>query len=81
MNHIEHLILPSSQEQTYLEFDLDAETLALVQELAAEERVTPFEMCVALLRERCGSHGLNTDAEATVTRSGVPQEGNLMGVI
>ena len=55
MNRIEHLILPQCQDQTYLEFDLDAETLALVEELAAEERVTPFEMCVTLLRERCGS--------------------------
>jgi hypothetical protein len=55
MNRIEHLISPPSQAQSYLEFDLDAETLALVEQLAAEERVTPFEICVTLLRERCGS--------------------------
>ena len=35
-----------------LEFDLDAETMALVEKMAAEEQVTPFEMCAQLLRER-----------------------------
>jgi hypothetical protein len=51
MNRIANSTLPSHRDQSYLEFDLDAETLALVEELAAEERVTPFEMCVSLLRE------------------------------
>lgn len=59
MNDIALTNLPRSRNQTYLEFDLDAETLDAVQELAAEERVTPFEMCLTLLRERC--RGLVTD--------------------
>jgi len=43
---------PSRRDRRYLEFDLDAETMALVEEMAAEDQVTPFEMCVQLLRER-----------------------------
>jgi hypothetical protein len=52
MEIIETTELPGRRDGSYLEFDLDAETLTLVEELAAKERVTPFEMCVTLLRER-----------------------------
>jgi hypothetical protein len=38
-------------ERQYLDIHLDAETMAEVERLAAEEGVTPFEMCVILLRE------------------------------
>ena len=53
MELIESTDLPARQGHSYLEFDLDAETLILVEEMAAKEGVTPFEMCVTLLRERC----------------------------
>jgi hypothetical protein len=59
MNRVELAELPQPRNQSYLEFDLDAETMALVEKLAVEEGVTPFEMCVTLLEERC--KGLATD--------------------
>jgi hypothetical protein len=42
---------PKRKNREPVEFDLDAKTMALVEKLAEEEQVTPFEMCVILLKE------------------------------
>ncbi len=44
-------------KRSFLEFDLDEETMTVVEELAAAEKVTPFEMCVTLLREAVAGVG------------------------
>jgi hypothetical protein len=44
-------------ELEYVEFELDAETLRQVEELAREADCTAFEMCVTLLRERLAASG------------------------
>jgi hypothetical protein len=44
---------PTGQtDREYLEFDLEPETMATVEQMASEAGVSPFEMCVILLRER-----------------------------
>ena len=38
-------------EKEYLAFELDGETMAQIEALAKEAKVTPFRMCIILLEE------------------------------
>ena len=44
-----------TKETEYLEMELDAETMAEVEELAKESNVPPFDMGLILLREAISS--------------------------
>ena len=51
MSSIKSELAMNHPSQHYLEFDLDGETMAVVEELAEKEGVSPFEMCVILMHE------------------------------
>jgi hypothetical protein len=54
--HMNATTIPAvSTKEEQLQIELDPETFAEVERLANESNVSPFEMCVILLRERFAS--------------------------
>ena len=66
MSNIKTNLSSGQADREYLEFDLEPETMATVEQMAAEAGISPFEMCVILLRERLAELGVSDEASTGI---------------